>query len=78
MKLSELHNDLHNALRLIYGHDNSMMRRSRLHQQKNHAVVDKASRTQGSRSYDGGTPWKKRHRRFFRMGNDGEAGTLRY
>lgn len=91
MKLSLIHelgaigegrrgDNLHDALRFIYGHNTLPMgfARPKLHQAKNAAQVEPGNRALGARQYDQGTPWKLRHRRFFRMGNDGEAGTIRY
>lgn len=86
MKLSLIHeahknrDALKQALRFIYGHGGRPMgmRRSNLHQPLKAEPVDMANRALGARAYDPGTPWKPRHRRFFRMSNDGAQGTIRY
>jgi hypothetical protein len=75
MKLNALHengNDLRTALQVIYGRRGGLsgFNRPRLHNAKKAASVEHGNRSLGARSYDSGTPWKIRHRKYFRMGND--------
>ncbi len=72
--------DLKKSLQYIYGNNGRPAGsvRSKLHNINNHTVTDHGNRALGARSSDQGTPWKLRHRQFFRMSNDGAQGTIRH
>lgn len=82
--------DLARALRQIYGgvygrgdRGLSGFERADIHDPAQDAGADPGSGAlsgQGSadRTRDGGTPAKPKHRKFFRMSNDGAGGNIRY
>lgn len=80
MKLSIMNeDDLGVALDKIYGKKGRKLglNRPKLHQTKNDAGIDQGNRMTSGWTGGYGQPWKPRHRRFFRMSNDG-SGSLRY
>lgn len=85
MKLSAIHETagqerVKRALQTIYGRHGQPVgqSRSRLYQATNDAGYDAGNQTAGARSYDPGVPWKLKYRKFFRIGSDGQAGTIKY
>ncbi len=89
MKLSLIHEKLNvdgrkrlqDSLKYIYGNNGQPtgINRSLVHQldASGRDGSDPANRGSGGtgRAGDGGTPWKPRHRQFFRMSNDGATNT---
>lgn len=79
--INEANPTLTKALRQIYGAAFGArggralpgFERSQIYQPTKDAGTNPESAEKGNRIRDGGTPAKQRHRKFFRMGNDGNS-----